>query len=373
MSMPSIYQIAFALVKGITSDCADALLSVFETEENFFKASEAEIVARTELAPKIASAAYRAGLLESAKKIESDVCDKNVKLLYYKSPDYPVRFRNVPDAPLLLFMAGGTNLNAAKVISMVGTRHATPYGCDICKTFVEGIKEKVGSDVVIVSGLAYGIDIASHRAALNCGLPTVAVVAHGLDMIYPAQHRNDARSIVHGSGAIVSEYPFATRIHRSNFLARNRIIAALADATIVVESASKGGALVTANIALNYGRDVFAFPGRVNDEFSSGCNTLIRKNVAALITSVDDFIDTLGWEKKEIKPVQQELFPVLDATEQKIYDLLEVKGSANVNELVAIVGLPFHKLLSVLVDMEFRGILRTMPGNQYAINKKITL
>ena len=147
----------------------------------------------------------------------------------------------------------------------------------------------------------------------------------------------------------------------------------MADATIVVESASKGGALVTANIALNYGRDVFAFPGRVNDEFSLGCNALIRKNVAALITSVDDFVDTLGWEKKNIKPVQQELFPVLDSTEQKIYDLLEIKNTANVNELVMAVGMPFHKLLSILVDMEFKGILRTMPGNQYAINKKITL
>lgn len=370
---PTIYQVAFASIKGITIDIANEILSIVGSEEEFFRISEKELQTTTQLTPRLLKKDYRDALLIDAEITIEESERKHVGMHYYRQDSFPTRFQTVPDAPLLIYSAGNCDLNSAKIVSIVGTRHSTAYGMDLCKSFVGGLKDKVGNDVVVVSGLAYGIDITAHRAALSCGLPTIAVVAHGLDTIYPAAHRGDAIEIVRSGGAILSEYKFSTKVHRSNFLARNRLIAAMADCTIVMESAFKGGALVTANVALNYGRDVFAFPGRIGDEYSEGCNKLIKKNVASLITSVDDVIDAMGWEKKKDGPVELELFPQLSSEEQKIYDIISDRETVNVNALAGNVGMPFHRILSTLIDLEFRGIVRALPGNQYALNKKINL
>ena len=367
--MPSVYQLAFSSIKGINVDIANELLSAVGSEENFFRMSDSDLREHTLLSDKLIDKKYRDSLLIDADINLALLSGKNVRGEFFRNPTYPVRFQTVPDAPLTLFLSGICDLNAKKVVSMVGTRHATIYGMDLCERFIKGLSETVGNDVVIVSGLAYGIDIKSHRVALECGMPTIAVVAHGLDTIYPAQPRSDAVEIVRRNGAILTEYKFNTRVHRSNFLSRNRLIAGLSDCTVVVESAEKGGALVTANIALNYGRDVFAFPGRVGDEYSRGCNSLISKNVAMLINSHEDFLNAGGWEKKKIKPIEKELFPIVNGDEKKIYEFLTSRDYATVAELIPVVGLPFHKLLSVLVGMEFNGMVRCLPGNRYTLIK----
>ena len=364
---PSIYQIAFASLKGISVETANEIIATVGSEEDFFRISGKDLQRLSGANSKIFDESYRAGLLENARHEQEFIASKRITAFYFTDKDYPARLLNAPDAPLLLYSAGNCDLNAAKIVSVVGTRHATAYGAEQCRNLISGLKEQTGDNVVIVSGLAYGIDVTAHHAALEYGLPTVAVVAHGLNMIYPAQHRQTAADIIKNGGAIVTEYPSGTRIHRSNFLSRNRIIAALADCTVVVESAKKGGALVTANIASSYGRDVFAYPGRVSDEYSEGCNNLITKNVAALITSADDLISLMCWEKRKDKPVQQQLFVELTAEEETVCDLLSGRDFMTINELGATTRMPVHKLLSILVDMEFRGIVQSLPGNRYKL------
>ncbi len=367
--IPTVSQLAFSMIRGMTPDIASGILEAVGSEDDFFRMSEKELRDFAQLSNRIFDEDYRNGLLTKAERELAFISEKGIRTVYFTDKDYPARFLTAPDAPLMLYAVGGCDLNARKLVSIVGTRHATNYGLGLCRDLVAGLAKQVGNDVVIVSGLAYGIDIAAHQAALDAGLPTVAVVAHGLDMIYPAQHRSAAAEIVRHGGAVVTEYPSSTRVHRSNFLARNRIVAALSDCTVVVESAEKGGALVTANIAQSYGREVFAFPGKVTDEYSAGCNRLIRKNVASLLLSAADLADAMGWERKEPMPVQQELFVELTAEEQQIVDLLGEKGELHINDLGAALNVPIHKLLSLLVDMEFRGLVDVLPGNRYAVRK----
>ena len=215
---------------------------------------------------------------------------------YFTDDDFPHRLSGTPDGPVLIYHKGDVScLNADKMISVVGTRHATPYGIHFCDTLVRDVSERI-ADAVIVSGLAYGIDIAAHRAALSHGVPTIAVLAHGLNPIYPSQHRNDAVKILIEGGLLLPDYTSQAAMSRGNFLARNRIIAGLSDCTIVVESAEKGGAIVTAGISSSYNRDVFAVPGKVSDIYSAGCNNLIRRNTASLITCCDDMMKAMRWE-----------------------------------------------------------------------------
>lgn len=369
--LPSVYQIAFSAIRGISVETAKAILAVVGSEEAFFKASEVDLREMGQCSSKVFSQDYRKRLVEEAECELDFITRKNINVSYFTDATYPARFFTAPDAPLMLFSVGNCDLNAPKILSIVGTRHMTSYGLGACRELIKGLKEKVGDDILIVSGLAYGVDVTSHTAALDFGLPTVGVVAHGLDMMYPAQHRAIAAEMVKKGGAVVTEYHSGTRVHKSNFLARNRIIAALSDCTVVVESAVKGGALVTANIAGSYGREVVAFPGRAGDEYSMGCNMLIKKNVASLIDGADDLVKNLNWKVKKQEPVQMELFVELKGVEKQIYDALQNKDFVHISELSANLKMPIHKLLSTLVDMEFRGILQALPGNRYTILKKV--
>lgn len=366
MSLPGIEQVAFSKIKGITPETAGAILAVVGSEAEFFRMSERELAELASAGSHIFAASYREGLLCEAEKELDFVARNGIRCLYFRNQDYPARFQNVPDAPLLIYAKGDTDLNARCAVGIVGTRHATVYGQKLTRDLVAGLGELVGKDVVVVSGLAYGVDVAAHLAALECGMPTVAVMAHGLDMIYPAQHRSVAADIVRRRGAVTTEYGCRTRVHRSNFLARNRIIAALSDCTVVVESAFKGGALVTAKVAQNYGRDVFAFPGRVGDVYSEGCNTLIRKNVAALATSASDVVDMMRWERSA-KPVEKSLFIEYTKEEQAVVDCLQGRDLVQINELSALLKMPVHKLLNVLFELEFKGAVSVMPGNCYRL------
>ncbi len=367
--MPTASQIAFASLKGMTADLADSILAVVGTEDDFFAMPESDLRMLAKSSHQIFSASYRSSVLEKAKYEVENLEKNHIKAYYFKDSSFPMRFGTASDAPLLVYSVGSCDLNAKRVVSIVGTRHATNYGMDMCREIVRGIKEKTGDDVVVVSGLAYGIDIAAHKAALDCGLPTVAVLAHGLDLIYPAAHRSYAVDIVRSGGALVSEYPSGTRIHRSNFLARNRIIAALSDCTLVVESAKTGGALVTANIASSYGREVFACPGRASDEYSCGCNSLIRKNIAALVESADDLIDYMQWARKKTVPVQKELFMELSPDEKELCEVVKGHDFMGVGEISAQLQLPVHKVMSMLIGLEFKGIMQSLPGNRVRLLK----
>ena len=300
---------------------------------------------------------------------EMEFIDKHhITCIGYHDEAYPYRLRECVDAPTLLFYRGNTTLNPHRVISIVGTRKCTDYGRDLCEALVRDLSAQC-PDTLIVSGLAYGIDVCAHRAAIKYGLPTVGVLAHGLDRIYPAVHRNTAAQMT-TCGGLLTEYVSHTEPERTNFLQRNRIVAGMADATIIVESAAKGGSLVTANIANSYGRDCFTFPGRIHDTASAGCHRLIRHHQAALITSADDLIEAMMWDvqKKTPEAVQQSLFPKLNEEEALIVRVLEEHSDgAGLNTLVIETGLPVHRLSATLFELELRDVVRPLAGNIYKL------
>lgn len=317
---------------------------------------------------RITEKSYRNACLEKAQH-ELDFIEKNgIAVTYFTDSNYPRRLLNAADSPIVLFSLGTCNLNAQHVVSIVGTRRCTEYGRHYCTALVQQLTEQL-DDVVIVSGLAYGTDITAHRAAMKCDVPTVAVQACGLNKIYPAEHRNDAVEIVRRGGAIVSDYTSQDTLHRGNFVARNRIIAGLSDCTVVVESAEKGGSLITAHIAQSYDRDVFALPGRVGDEYSKGCNRLIQNNQAMLITCADDLINAMRWEsKKSNKPTAElEMFPSLNAEEQKVVDIIRQAGDIHINTLAERAGMPVYRIMSTVVELDCRGIIITLPGCRYTM------
>lgn len=286
-----------------------------------------------------------------------------IRCLTLTDEDYPSRLRECDDAPLVLYYRGNADLNALKIINIVGTRHATAYGQDICIRFLEELAAML-PEVLVVSGLAYGIDIHAHRAALANHLNTIGVLAHGLDRIYPSAHRKTAIEMLE-QGGLLTEFMSGTNPDRQNFVRRNRIVAGMSDATIVVESADKGGALITAGVAGSYHRDCFAFPGRINDEFSAGCNQLIKSNQAALILSAKDFVETMGWsedkEKTSSTPRQRELFPDLSEEEEKVVGLLKSRPDGlQINTLVVDTNIPVNRMSALLFELEMKGVLRVL-------------
>ena len=282
---------------------------------------------------------------------------------------YPSRLRECEDAPLALFYRGNAPLNALRIVSIVGTRHATAYGADLCLSFIEELKEQC-PDVLIVSGLAYGIDIHTHRASLQNGFPTIGVLAHGLDRIYPAAHRKTAIDMM-DHGGLLTEFMSGTNPDRQNFVKRNRIVAGMSDATIVVESAVKGGALITAELAESYHRDCFAFPGRTKDLYSAGCNELIKNNRASLILSAEDFVNAMGWNLSSTpssKTIQRELFPELNEEEKNIVQVLQRNPDGiQINILVVETNIPINRMSALLFELEMKGVVRALAGGVYRL------
>lgn len=317
--------------------------------------------------PRLAALLSDASLIERAEQ-EMEFVEKNgINLICLGDEAYPCRLAECDDAPLVLHSMGNANLNARHIVSIVGTRHASEYGKELCTNFVADLARFV-PDTLIVSGLAYGIDVCAHRAALKAGLPTVGVLAHGLDQIYPAGHRSTAKSMLQ-CGGLLTEFMSGTNTFPSNFVQRNRIVAGIADATVVVESASKGGSLITASLAGSYARDCFAFPGRVNDQYSQGCNELVSRNKAALITSAYDFVEAMNWEtaaKKKNTGVQTELFPELTPEENEVMTALRANSDGlQVNHLVVQLNIPINRLLPLLFEMEMKGYIKTVAGGNY--------
>ena len=298
--------------------------------------------------------------------------EHGVRVLCYGSSDYPQRLNDCPDAPLVLYYKGNADLNQQRVINIVGTRRCTVYGQDIIRRFVADLRQ-LYPRVLIVSGLAYGVDICAHRQALQQGFETVGVLAHGLDDLYPTAHRDTAVQMLH-QGGLVTEFMTQTRADKMNFVRRNRIVAGMADATLLIQSAAKGGGLITCDIAQNYGRDVFAFPGPVDVEECRGCNNLIRDNGAGLITSAEDFVNAVNWNDHRLLEatrmgIERQLFPDLSAEEQTVVDVLSATNDLQVNLLTVKTGIPISRLSALLFTLEMKGVVRSLAGGMYHLLK----
>jgi DNA processing protein len=292
-----------------------------------------------------------------------------IQVITMNDSRYPQRLKECEDAPLVLFYMGTADLNQQRVINIVGTRHCTAYGQDLIRRFVQELRQYC-PQVLIVSGMAYGVDIHAHREALQNGYETVAVLAHGLDYLYPQQHKATAKEML-TQGGLLTEHFTQTNAEKMNFVRRNRIVAGMSDACILVESAARGGGLITCRLSREYNRDVFAFPGRIGDTYSEGCNNLIRDNGAALINSAEDFIHAMGWEedvalvKAQQQGIERSLFPELSPDETAVFEALKKQNDQPVNRLAVNTNIPVGRLTSLLFEMEMKGMVRTLAGGGY--------
>jgi DNA processing protein len=360
-----IYNIALTQVPGVGAVWAKNLLKAMESAVSVFKDKEKRSILAIPVAIK--QALNNPDTITRAEREYQFLLKNRIQCLTIMDEAYPARLRECVDAPTVLFYKGVADLNAPHIISMVGTRSATDYGIRICNSFLEEL-QSLCPDVLVVSGLAYGIDIHAHRAAIANRLPTVGILAHGLDRIYPSVHRKTAVDMLE-RGGLLTEFLTETTPDRYNFVSRNRIVAGISDATIVVESAKKGGSLITAEIAGSYQRECFAFPGRVTDEYSQGCNSLIHDNKAALIQSAEDFVQAMGWDtqRQKAKHIQRKLFPNLSEDEKHIVALLDQQGDMQVNQLAVTSDVPIQKINAMLFDLEMKGVLRALAGGMYRL------
>lgn len=366
--MELVWKIAFSQVRGLHPRQARELLERLGGEEAFFSATEGQLAALCGAGNEMFGSQSRQRLLDRAKKEAEFIERGGIVPVYFTDEDYPERLAECDDAPLMLYTMGRCEMRDSLVIGIVGTRQATAYGAGFVKKLVPELASLVDG-LVVVSGLAYGIDIIAHRAALESGVPTVAVLAHGLNMIYPSAHRQTAAEIARGGGMLMSEYMSDAVVHKGNFLTRNRIVAGLCDCLLVVESAEKGGALVTARLANDYNREVMALPGRVTDRYSAGCNRLILRNEARLVTSARDIAETLNWPLKPQEGDQPQLPLVPPGTPQaRVVDYLSaLPDGASLNQMCAALGMPVQELSALLLDMECDGLVAALPGSRYCI------
>lgn len=361
-----LYQIALTKIEGVGDVLARHLMEYFGDEEEVFKASKKTLMSIDGISTVLSSEILNPEVLRRAEKELAFIEKSNIDTYFYKSEDYPYRLRECVDAPIILYYKGNADWNVKKVISIVGTRKSTSYGVDFCNNFLEEIS-LLYPDVLVISGLAYGIDIHAHKAALKYNLPTIGVLAHGLDRIYPASHRKIAIEMIE-HGGLLTEFSSGTEPDKHNFVRRNRIVAGIADATIVVQSDTKGGSLITADLANSYDREVFAVPGRITDKESAGCNIFIEKNKAAILQSVESFVRSMQWDIiKKPKVQQKQLFFDLSPEEQSIYDLLMSTGALHINLISNQTGIYMSSLLSLLLNMEMKGIVRVTAGNIYEL------
>lgn len=365
--MSLLHYIALSLVSGVGDVTAKSLISVFGNAENVFKAHKKDLLKVAGVGEKTAENIlhHNKDIFQTAENEVSFAEKYHIQTLIYGSDNYPKRLLNCSDAPLILYYKGNANLNQPHILSIVGTRKATDYGKEMCKRLLEELQ---AWNVLVISGLAYGIDITAHKESLRLNVPTVGVLAHGLDRIYPSKHRQIAESMVQ-NGGLLTEFRQNTIPDKENFPQRNRIVAGIADATIVVEANYTGGALITAEIASSYNRDVFALPGRCLDEYSQGCNNLIKNNKAALITSGSDIAYIMGWESQKIIMNKPQLSLLLNLTddERKIIAILQDTPNLGIDNLLIVSEMSQSKLVGVLLNLEMQGIIKSLPGNAYRL------
>lgn len=362
-----LYRIGLTFLDGVGDVTAKKLVAYCGGAEAVFSEKKAAL----EKVPGIGKiTAQLINPNEALKRAEEEVeyiLLNNIQPLFFLDEEYPQRLKNIDDAPIMLYFKGNYSLNKQKHISIVGTRNATDYGKDLCEKLIQDL---IPFNPSIYSGLAFGIDISAHKNALKYNLPTIGIVAHGLDRIYPAQHKSVAEEMLE-YGGILTDFPSKTNPDRENFPKRNRIIAGISDATIVVEAGEKGGALITAEIANSYNRDVFTFPGKVNDSYSKGCNWLIKTHRASLIESGAELAFLLGWEleneNKKTEKAQTSLFVELNEDEKLIADVLQIQNEQHIDQICVKTGLTQGKASMLLLNMEFNGIIKALPGKIYQL------
>lgn len=358
------YQVALTLVPQIGPVQARILMEHFEDAADVFKASEKKLGSIEHIGEVRANAIRKFNDFETAEQELTFIEKYKISPLFIRSKDYPQRLKRCYDAPLLLYYRGTSDLNKTKIISIIGTRSNTEYGKSFTEKLINDLAEQ---QCLIVSGLAFGIDAIAHKAALQNELPTIGVLAHGLDSIYPAQHKPLAKEILQ-NGGLLTEFTQKTKPDKHNFPKRNRIVAGIADATIVIETAIKGGSMITAELAADYKRDVFAVPGRITDSKSAGCNYLVKTSKAVLLTDARQLTETLHWthQQKKIKQ-QKELFAKLNAHETIVVQLLAGKDSTHIDEIFLKSGLTSSSIAAAILSLELQGIVTSLPGKLYKL------
>ncbi len=361
-----LYRIALTLIPGVGDKIAKTLIAHCGSAQSVFTEKRSILEKIPGIGTKASKNISGQEVLSRAERELKFIDIKDIKPLFYLDEDYPRRLKMCEDGPLMLYYRGNANLNRQQVVAIVGTRNATEYGKGFCEKFIEGLKPY---NPLIISGLAYGIDIYAHKQALKKGLPTVAVLAHGHDRIYPSAHKSVAMDMLR-NGGLLTDYLSETNPDRENFPKRNRIVAGISDAVVVVEAARKGGALITAEIANSYNRDVFAVPGNLGNPYSEGCNMLIKQNKAALITDASDLKYILGWEEQRAVEIasQTKLFVELGKGEKQVLDLLSINGREELDSLCIKLKLPVSKVLQHLMSLELKGLVKSQPGKVYAVS-----
>lgn len=357
------YVLALQKVELVGDIVAKKLLTHFNSAKEVFQSKASKLGSIDGIGSILIRNLKDKSVFEKAEKELQFIKENHIDTLFFQDENYPDKLKHCIDGPILLFSSGNINFKNRKIISIVGTRQITSYGMECCKKLIADLAPL---NPIIVSGFAYGVDIVAHQAAMENNLQTIGVVAHGLNQIYPKVHTKYVAKMEE-NGGFLTEFWSNSNPDKENFVKRNRIVAGMSEATIVIESADKGGSLITANMAVDYNRDVFAFPGRATDKYSQGCNNLIKTQKANLMTSAADLIYMLNWDldSEKSKPVQKQLFVELDQDEQKIYDYLIKSGK----ELLDIIALecefPVYKISSILLNMELKGVIRPLPGKLF--------
>lgn len=356
------YILALQRVEGVGDIMAKKLLNHFGNAEAVFAAKHAHLAKIDGVGAMLLGSLKDKSVFEKANR-ELDFIDSNaIKVNYFQDEEYPERLKHCFDSPVLLFSSGNIDLKNRKIISIVGTRQITSYGIDFCKKLIEDLAPL---NPIIVSGFAYGVDIVAHQLAIENNLQTIGVVAHGLNQIYPKTHKKYVAK-VEENGGFMTEFWSSSNPDKENFVRRNRIVAGMSEATIVIESADRGGSLITANIANDYNRDVFAVPGRVTDKYSQGCNNLIKTQKANVLTSAADLVYILNWDiESKAKPVQKQMFVSLEDDEQKVYDYLLKTGKELMDIIALNCDFPIYRISGLLLNMELKGVVRPLPGKLF--------
>jgi DNA processing protein len=368
----STYLMALSLIPGVGPQTAKLLLAHVGSAKQVLTTPVQQLTKIYGVGMKTAQV-IRQEKKAALQKVEQEIKvieKRGITPVFHAQPDYPSRLREIPDAPLVFYKRGEANLNTRRILAVVGSRNATPYGTRVVQQAIEGLR---GRGVLVVSGLAYGIDVLAHRACLQNDVPTVGVLGTALDRIYPALHQTTAMQMLSQNGALLSEFTTQSKVDRNNFPARNRIVAGMSDATLVVEAAVKGGALITAQFANDYNRDVLAVPGRIDDPYSQGCNNLLKRHMAHAYTDPDSMMELLGWDSneagKKTQPaaIQTQLFVEFTPEEEQIAAVMRSEEQVHVEHICLRSGLPVSKVLTILMGMELKGGVRSLPGKVYAL------
>src|SRR5215203_2402703 len=365
MNNELLHQLALTLVPNIGDVQAKLLVQHFGDVSAIFRAKHSELEKIEGIGTVRAKSIKGFNDFHIAEK-ELEFIDKfKIKTFFLTDKDYPKRLLNCYDSPTLLFYKGTADLNTSKIVAIVGTRTNTEYGKQFTEKLVKDLSEQ---NITIISGLAFGIDAMAHKAALKHGLPTVGVVGHGLDKIYPSENSSLAKEMIKEGGGILSEFFSGTKPDKHNFPLRNRIVAGISDATVVVETNIKGGSMITGNLANAYNRDVFAVPGRTTDTKSSGCNHLIKYNKAILLTDASELLEVMGWKTRKTKPKKQkELFIELSTEEKQVVQLLQQKETVSIDEINITSGLSSSTIAAAILNLELQNVITSLPGKMYKL------